>query len=185
MKIKNRWTQVVIYEDTSERLIDTVEAANLSRADLYGANLYGADLYGANLSRADLSRANLSRADLLKKFFWIVPEEGSFMAYKKVYESGTYTPVILTLEIPSNARRTSCVKNRKCRAAAATPIKATYLDGSTCNCMTFTNMNRQYPVIWGMGVKKYALWFDDDIREDCRPGIHVFVTKQEAIEFDM
>ena len=64
MKIYNRFTNEVIFEDGAETMRETVINANLSGANLSGANLSGANLSGANLRRADLSGADLSGANL-------------------------------------------------------------------------------------------------------------------------
>ena len=45
-------------------LVESGDAANLSRSNLRACNLAGANLYDANLSRADLPGANLSGANL-------------------------------------------------------------------------------------------------------------------------
>lgn len=65
MKIKNRFTAEVIFENDAATMALTVKAAletnaNLSDADLRRANLRGADLSGANLRWADLRGADLS-----------------------------------------------------------------------------------------------------------------------------
>ncbi len=69
MKILNRWTLSIIFENEKETIKETVVDANLRNANLSGANLSGADLRGAdlrgaNLSGADLRNANLRNADL-------------------------------------------------------------------------------------------------------------------------
>jgi len=89
MKIFNRYTNDLVFEDDNKTIRETVlnainqqaslSRANLSRANLNEANLSRANLSGANLteanltwaspswanlSRANLSRANLSRANL-------------------------------------------------------------------------------------------------------------------------
>ena len=55
IEIKNRWTG---------KVIRTVDAGTLIRANLYGAALAGAYLTGADLTRANLTGANLAGADL-------------------------------------------------------------------------------------------------------------------------
>jgi len=70
MKILNRYTNEVIYEDKEiETIRELVEqaiksGARLKGADLKGADLKGADLNGLNLSSADLSGSNLNNACL-------------------------------------------------------------------------------------------------------------------------
>ena len=64
MKILNRWTLSIIFENEKETIRETVEDANLIGANLRDANLIGADLRGANLIGADLRDADLRGANL-------------------------------------------------------------------------------------------------------------------------
>ena len=69
MKILNRWTQAVLFEDDAKTIKETVVNANLSDANLRDADLRDANLSGANLSGADLSDADLQP---IKDDFFIV-----------------------------------------------------------------------------------------------------------------
>jgi hypothetical protein len=87
MKILNRFTAAVIYEDGAATIRETVENANLSDANLSDADLSDADLSRANLRRANLSGANLSgaslsaiRADLFDVLAWAQPEIPALVA---------------------------------------------------------------------------------------------------------
>ena len=64
MKILNRWTLKVIFENEKETIKETLEDANLIGANLIDANLIGANLIGANLEGANLRGANLEDANL-------------------------------------------------------------------------------------------------------------------------
>ena len=69
MKILNRWTLSIIFENDKETIRETVQdadlrGANLSDADLKDANLKDANLRDANLRGADLRDANLRGANL-------------------------------------------------------------------------------------------------------------------------
>jgi len=64
VKILNRFSDVVIFEDENENVSDTLRNAYLSNADLSNADLSGADLSNADLSNAYLRNADLSNADL-------------------------------------------------------------------------------------------------------------------------
>ena len=64
MKILNRWTLSIIFENEKETLRETLLDALKEGADLRGADLRGADLRGADLRGVDLSGANLRDADL-------------------------------------------------------------------------------------------------------------------------
>ena len=64
MKILNRFSEAVIFEDKSVSVLSTLYAARKNDADLGGADLGGADLGGANLIDANLIDANLIDANL-------------------------------------------------------------------------------------------------------------------------
>jgi len=115
-----------------------------------------------------------------RKWFWICPEEGSFTAYKKVAGN-----IILTLRIPAAAKRTCNLINRKCRASMAKVVKAEKMDGSPCDKKTFKCLNSEYKFTWTAGEMHSVDNFDDRIQEDCAPGLHFFITKEEAKDFSM
>ena len=152
-----------------------LRCANLQRADLRSANLEGAalrsaNLVGANLRSANLVGANLEGADLQGANlpdFQIVPTEGSFIAYKKVSFG------VIKIEIPADAKRTSTLVGRKCRASH---VKV--LEGSGFSC-TYT----ENPIKYETGSTVYADSFNDDIRVECTNGIHFFMTEKEADEW--
>jgi hypothetical protein len=130
----------------------------LSGADLRGADLSGANLSGANLSEADLIGARLPH-------FFIIPEEGSFVAWKKLRDG-----VLCKVEIPADAKRTSSLVGRKCRAEFVQVLAG---EGHGQHCSIH--------YIPGQIVR--ADWFDDDIRVECSHGIHFFITQKEAEEY--
>jgi hypothetical protein len=162
-----------------------LRGADLRGADLRGAHLTGADLRGADLTDADLRGADLRGANLrgtkgielddLKKSFWIIPEQGSFIAWKKCKNA------IAMIEIPNEAKRTSNIKNRKCRAEFIRVIDMWDLEGNQISkAFGIRDSNLVYET--GAIVKPDS--YDDDFKEDCSHGIHFFVTKQEAIEWE-
>ena len=142
---------------------------NLSEANLFGTNLSGVDLSKANLFEANLSRANLSRTVLPD--FQITPSEGSFIAYKKVAGK------ILKLKIPHQARRTSCLTSRKCRAEYVDVLE---IVGDPSNNNTLiSDRGGKYQA----GQRIYADKFCDDVRITCSHGIYFFMTLKEAEEW--
>ena len=62
MKIKNRFTDAVIFEGDYSAIADCVRAAYAGGADLRNADLRSADLTSANLTSADLYGADLTSA---------------------------------------------------------------------------------------------------------------------------
>ena len=171
--------------------------ANLDGADLCSANLNGADLNYACFSFADLSRTNLRRANfvgadlscadlsdsLLYKTNLIdaknidfpisCPEKGSFIGFKKA------NGLIVELEIPSDALRSSAT-TRKCRCSKAKVISITNLDGSSSD-VTSIPSSWDSNFIYRIGDIIEVADFDTNRWNECSPGIHFFITRQEAV----
>lgn len=121
-----------------------------------GANLVGANLVGANLRGAKLPH------------FQICPREGSFTAYKKV-KGG----VVLRLQIPHDARRTSSLTGRKCRAEFVYVMEALPPAKGPC-------FESRHGGVYIVGHRTHADKYDPDIRVECSHGIHFFMTREEA-----
>ena len=155
--------------------------ADLRGADLRGANLYGADLREADLTGADLTGADLTGADLtgarnVPYLPMACPDEGEYTAYKKV--RGNY---IVVLHVPSYAKRSSAL-GRKCRCDKADVIRIDNLDGSMANVSTVYSSydsNFKYTVGETVTVEN----FDDNRWNECAPGIHHFMNRQEAVNY--
>jgi len=156
-----------------------LRGANLGGANLMGADLMGADLRGANLRDADLMDADLRGADLrgadLKKIeylFRIVPEEGSFIAWKKCVNNH-----LVKLEIPAEAKRHNYLGGRKCRAEFVKVLDIINTKGhKTKECYGQHDRKTIYRI--GDTVKPDS--YDPDPLKECSNGIHFFLTKQEA-----
>ena len=153
--------------------------ANLYWADLHGANLSWANLSGANLSGANLSGANLYEADLRGaknlNFPIACPEKGTFTAFKK---AGKY---IIELEIPDDALRSSST-TRKCRCSKAKVVSITNLDGTPSDVKSVASC-RDSKFIYNLGETVEVPNFDTNRWNECAPGIHFFITRQEAIDY--
>ena len=164
--------------------------ANLSEANLSEANISGANLYGANLSEANLSEAYLIEADLTGANLYganlvgaknpnipiACPEKGSFTAFKKV--SGNY---IVELEVPTDALRSSAC-SRKCRCSHAKVISFTNPDGSPADVdVVYSNYDSSFAYRVGEIVSVDN--FDTNRWNECAPGIHFFITRQEAVDY--
>ena len=185
------------YEDLRD--VDLIKA-NLSKADLYYANLSDANLMfanlkGANLRRADLRYAdlrgaNLSGADLREANLTDTkglppmkcPEKGSYVAYKKaeIWKKDHYVEVIVTLEIPAGAKRSSAT-TKKCRCSEATVLSIESLDGSKMYKRATAFFDHDFVYKVGKTVKVDD--FDDDRWAECAPGIHHFMSREEAEEY--
>ena len=136
-----------------------LSGANLRDARLDGANLRGARLDGADLRGARLDGAILHHSQI---------PDGELVAWKKVEDK------IIELRIPHAARRTGSLVGRKCRAEFAYVHR---IEGGG-------------PVTtWGLTYREGEMVhpdsYDDDIRIECTHGIHFFLTRAEAEEWQL
>ena len=155
-----------------------LRGANLDGADLRWADLDGANLRGAYLEGADLGGANLRGANLTEAYlhwvkgldaFKVCPEVGQFIAFKKV--AGT----IITLMIPADAKRVNAYGSRKCRAEFAYVLSV-----ENGGCSLIAHGGFTYPRSGLVTPDSY----DPDPRVECSHGIHFFITRQEAQEYN-
>ena len=153
---------------------------NLGWASLYGADLRDADLRGANLRGANLRDADLRGADLdgavNVNVPLMCPEKGSFTGFKKV--RGNY---IVELEILADAMRSSAT-GRKCRCSKAKVVSITNPDGSKAK-ETSACSGWDPNFIYSVGDVVEVKDFDTNRWNECAPGIHFFITRQEAIDY--
>ena len=147
--------------------------ADLSGADLREANLRGADLREADLREADLSGADLSRTIL--NYPIACPEKGSFIGFKKVKN------YIIKLEILAEARRSSAT-SRKCRCDKAKVVAIENIDGSESH-ITEVSSDYDETFIYRVGEVVSVEDFDENRWNECAPGIHFFITREEAVRY--
>ena len=209
IEIRNRWTGSVVFEYTkegntiTETVLDAIRRgadlrdadlygadlrdADLCGADLRGANLYGADLCDANLCDAALNGANLRNdnlrdADLCganlrgaKGCYLSCPTEGSFIGWKKA--SGH----IVKLRIPEDARRSSAT-GHKCRCDKAYVMEIQNMDGTKATEDTVrSDHNKNF--VYTVGATVEVPDFDDNRWSECAPGIHFFIDRRAAVEY--
>ena len=169
-----------------------LSGANLYSADLREADLSGADLSGANLSGANLSGANLYSADLrgannVPFIPLACPDTGAFVGFKKARlyspDESAQQDVIVELGIPADARRSSAT-GRKCRCDKAKVLSVTTLDGVAVGSDAGTVRSSHDPdFVYNVGEIVTAPNFCEDRWEECAPGIHFFINRQEAVEY--
>ena len=194
IEIRNRWTGSVVFEYTKEgnTITETVlEAirrganlrdANLRDADLRDANLRDANLCNADLCDANLCGANLCGADLYgadlrdaKGCYLSCPTEGSFIGWKKA--SGH----IVKLRIPEDARRSSAT-GHKCRCDKAYVMEIQNMDGTKATEDTVRS-DHDKNFVYTVGATVEVPDFDDNRWSECAPGIHFFIDRREAVEY--
>lgn len=169
--------------------------ADLSGANLVGVSLRDSVLCGAKLFHAAMTRASLADAELDENtvldgviydeatafFKPCCPEEGSFVAFKKatIYNTSR-SKVIVKLQVPAKAQRSSAT-SRKCRVSEAKVISITSLDGKK----SFKKARAEYTksFIYEVGKTVKVKDFDPCRWKECAPGIHCFITRDEAVNY--
>jgi len=161
-----------------------LRGADLRRTNLRDANLRDADLMYANLRRTNLRDADLRGADLRNTCLLganlqnvkidygtagVHPApEGKLRAWKKI------DAWIIELIIPEAARR-SCATTRKCRAEYAKVIS---IGGKKKGKFAHRGC------VYECGKVVYPDSFDDDRWNECSHGIHFFLSREEAENWD-
>jgi hypothetical protein len=138
---------------------------------LQGADLQGAYLRGAYLQGADLQGAYLKRIATLST---ILPD-GELIIWKKLSNN-----LIAKLLIPAKAKRINAIGSRKCRFEFSEVI-AIY-DGKKKVKEGIGTYDSN--LIYKVGETVYPDKFDPDPLLECSNGIHGFITKLEAQEYN-
>lgn len=157
-------------------MVNSGERANLQGAYLQGAYLQDANLQGAYLRDADLRDANLQgakNAELSIALITIVPN-GDIVGWKKLADG-----LIAKLLIPSKAKRSNA-SGRKCRAEFAKVLEIWNGDEQVGEGRSDYNSKFIYRV--GKTVKPDS--FDDNRWDECSNGIHFFITRIEAENYN-
>ena len=152
---------------------------DLRLADFRGADLRGADLRGANLRGTDLRGTDLRGTKGIPPI--ACPEKGEFIGFKKAYDTRDGGNVIVELLIRKTAKRSSAT-TRKCRCSKSKVLSITTLGGIPMHDTVAKSMHDSeftYTVGQTVEVKD----FDPDRWNECAPGIHFFITRQEAVDW--
>ena len=151
---------------------DGGERADLSWADLSWADLSGTDLSGTDLSGTDMS--GVKYIDSAKNLFYPLscPEVGEYIGFKKADGK------IVKLKIPTDAKRSSSTK-RKCRASKAVVVSITELDGTPAGDEVCSDYDKNF--VYRVGETVEVQNFDENRWNECAPGIHHYITREEAV----
>ena len=156
--------------------------ADLSNADLSEANIDGADLryanlYGANLKNTDIIYAKISE-DTKIDYPIACPETGSFIGYKKAVSEK-----IVKLQICKDAKRSSATA-KKCRCSKALVLAIENMDGSDSGLQEIES-HFDPCFIYRVGEIAEVPDFDDNRWNECASGIHFFMDRQDAVEYEL
>ena len=151
--------------------------AYLSEANIDGADLRYANLYGANLKNTDIIYAKISE-DTKIDYPIACPETGSFIGYKKAVSEK-----IVKLQICKDAKRSSATA-KKCRCSKALVLSIENMDGSDSGLQEVES-HFDPCFIYRVGEIAEVSDFDDNRWNECAPGIHFFMDRQDAVEYEL
>ena len=149
-----------------------MRGADMKGADMRGANMKGTNMKGANMRGADMSEAKY--IDSAKNLFYPLscPEVGEYIGFKKADGK------IIKLKIPTDAKRSSST-NRKCRASKAVVVSITELDGTPAWDEVCSDYDKDF--VYRVGETVEVQNFDENRWNECAPGIHHYITREEAV----
>lgn len=155
-----------------------LRGAFLHSADFRYCNLSNADLRGADIFAAALHEADLTdiKVDDNTKFYHLYcPETDAFIGWKVCYGRK-----IVQLLIPEDAVRISGTTNEvKCDKAKVLSIKSVDYKESYREAHSYVDENFKYRV----GEMVYAENFNPNRFAESGGGIHVWLTREEAIAY--
>ena len=154
-----------------------LRGSDLRWSDLSGSVLRGSDLRGSDLRGSDLRGSDLRWSEGLeyaKNLFYPIacPEKGEYTAFKKADEK------IVELRIPADAKRLSAT-GRKCRASKAVVVSITELDGTPAGDEVCSDYDKNF--VYRVGETVEVQNFDENRWNECAPGIHHYITREEAV----
>lgn len=166
-----------------------MDEAQITQVDFSNAEIRSSSFYGATLDRVNFDGAFISSS--VGFLNMRCPEEGSFIAWKKVWHDDAYefTSATLCSEnahflvakllIPEDALRSSATTN-KCRASKAVVLELQNLDGTPSN-LTKAHAFYDLEFVYEVGKTVEVKDFDTYRWKECAAGIHFFVTRNEAV----
>ena len=150
--------------------------ADLREVNMFGANLRDANLFGVNFKNAKIIYAETNENTKID-YPIACPETGSFIGYKKAaYEK------IVKLQICEDAKRSSAI-GKKCRCSKALVLSIGNIDGSDSGLQEIeSDFDSRF--VYRVGEIAEVSDFDDNRLNECAPGIHFFMDRQDAVEYE-
>ena len=150
---------------------------DLSETDMYEADLKEANLFGSDLKNTNIVCAVINE-DTKIDYPITCPETGSFIGYKKAV-SGK----IVKLQICEDAKRSSAT-TKKCRCSKALVLAIENIDESDSGLQGIASIYDP-SFIYRVGEIAEVFDFDDNRWDECAPGIHFFMDRQDAVEYEL
>lgn len=151
----------------------SLKSVRANNINFRNANICGANLYSASLSYSDLT--GVIADERTKHYYMRCPEKGAFVAYKKCQDDR-----IVQLLVPADAMRSSATLDT-CRCSKAKVLAIKSID-------EMTSYDEAYATITDSFVYRRGQWveadsFDPERWNDAAPGIHFWMSREEAIHY--
>ena len=152
--------------------------ADMSSCMMRKADMRECDIRGANLYAAVLEKARLDGilSDERTRYFRMrCPEQGAFLAYKKCCFDR-----IVELLVPADAKRSSATMDT-CRCSKAKVLVIKSIDCTEYYEEAWSIVTEDFVYRRGRWVEEPK--FDDDRWNDSTRGIHIWMTREEAVAY--
>ncbi|MBR4878419.1 MAG: pentapeptide repeat-containing protein [Clostridia bacterium] len=153
------------------------------RASLHSADLRGCDMTDADISGADMYSSALQDAKLdgliydenTRYFAMRCPEKGAFIGWKVCYGRR-----VVMLLVPEDAQRVQGTHNEvRVDKAKVLTIKSVDLRESYADAHAYVDEN----FVYKKGEMVYAVGFNPDRFADSAGGIHIWLSREEAVAY--
>ncbi len=154
--------------------------SDVAEAMMRHMDLTGADFSGSNFHRALLEYTTLDgvKDDENTKFFRnYCPEEGPFVAWKCCTELR-----VVQLLVPADAKRCSAT-GETCRCSKAKVLSIKSVDETVSYDWAQSTVDPDF--YYEVGKWVYPSYFQEDRWMDSSAGIHFFMTREEAVAYQM
>ena len=125
--------------------------------------------------------------DFIQDSLMVCPKKGSFIGWKCAYKTNPalfghgVKFVLIKLEIPEDAKRSSAPHRRKCRCSKAKVLEIVTLDEE--KPIDIAHSLHDPSFIYKVGEEVFVDNFCEDRMMECAPGIHFFMEKEEAMRY--
>lgn len=153
---------------------------DFSNADIRQAVFHECTFENCTFENCKYKDAEFRNCDKVPDFPMACPREGEFIAYKKCFSDFFATfPVIVKLLVPADALRSSATSN-KIRVSKAKVLDIRQTDNTKVD---FAYSKYDPAFVYRVGKTVEVPDFNTDRYCQCAPGIHCFMTKEEALEY--
>lgn len=180
-----KFREVIFYGASFYRIV--IHNCSFREADFYDASFSkvrfdNVDLFSSNFNKAVFNVAYADKTDFNEAINvthpMACPSEGEFIGWKKCPGD-----IIVKLKIPADAKRSSAF-GMKCRTNKAEVLEIQNLEGETLD-ISFAISDYDPHFTYTIGEIKEEPNFCEDRWKECAPGIHFFVDRKAAVDYEL